>query len=61
MITVTLTNRSGGLVRLNTLYLAFPSIEFEVRDEAGKPVLLGPPPVPPLDNGTTGRETSAPG
>ena len=59
--TVILTNTGPETVRLNTLFLEFPSIVLQVRDHANRRVPTGPPPVPPLDDGSSGREELPPG
>jgi hypothetical protein len=58
---VTLENRSAHALKLNTLFLDLPSIVFQVRDAGGQRVALGPPPVPPDDDGVAGRKELAPG
>ena len=60
-IQVRITNDGGEAVRLNTLFLPMPSVVLRVRDGAGRSVPLGPPPVPPLDDGETGRVLLEPG
>lgn len=61
-LTVTAHVRNTGTtsVRLNTLLLPYPSLMLQVRDATGKRVPLGPPPVPPGDDGS-GRHELAPG
>lgn len=59
--TVHVRNTGTAPVRLNTLLLPFPSLMLQVRDAAGKRVPLGPPPVPPIDDGSVGRQDLAPG
>jgi len=60
-ITAHVRNTGTAPVRLNTLLLPFPSLMLQVRDAAGKRVPLGPPPVPPIDDGSVGRQDLAPG
>jgi len=47
-IEVTIENAGSEPVTLTTATFA-PSLAFEVTDQAGTPVPLGPPPVPPSD------------
>jgi hypothetical protein len=58
---VVITNRTDAPVRLNALRLPYPSLVLKVRDAAGDPVALGPPPTPSADDGDSGRELIAPG
>jgi len=60
-ITAHVHNAGTAPVRLNTLLLPYPSLMLQVRDAAGKRVPLGPPPVPPIDDGSLGRQDLAPG
>jgi hypothetical protein len=62
-LTVTAHVRNTGTapVRVNTLLLPYPSLMLQVRDAAGTRVPLGPPPVPPIDDGSVGRQDLAPG
>ena len=58
---VVFTNRSDNEVVLNTLFLDFGTILLKVRRSDTTPVPLGPPPMPPVDDGKTGRITLKPG
>jgi len=60
-ITAHVHNAGTAPVQLNTLLLPYPSLMLQVRDAAGKRVPLGPPPVPPIDDGNLGRQDLAPG
>ena len=60
-ITVHIRNDGTAPVRLNTLLLPYPSLVLQVRDATAQRVPLGPPPVPPADDGQAGREELAPG
>lgn len=57
----TITNPGPHDAVLSTQFLATPSVVLQVKDAADQPVPLGPPPVPPEDDGTTGRRKLAPG
>ena len=59
-VQVTFTNVSRGPLRLNAQFLAFPTIVLKVRTAEGQPVNPGPPPMPPLDDGRSGRIVLAP-
>lgn len=59
-ITVDIANQGNQPVRLNTLFLDFPSVVLQVRDQSGRRVPLSPPPIPPEDDGLAGREELAP-
>jgi hypothetical protein len=59
-VTVVIVNDGDQPVRLNARTFAFPSLVLKVRDSAGKPVALGPPPVPRPDDGETGRQVIPP-
>ena len=61
ILKVRIINEGPAPVRLNTLYLPFPSIVFETRDARGQPIFSGPPPVPPKDDGKKGRIVLDPG
>jgi len=56
-VKVVIVNQTSAPVRLNTSWLAAPSLVLKVKDAAGKPVPLGPPPTPQADDGDSGRET----
>ena len=58
------TNAAKERLRLKTLFLNLPVVLLKVRkaEKGGKsPVLLGPPPMPPADDGKAGREDLEPG
>ena len=55
------TNESKTTLRLKTLFLDFGVILLKVRKSDGTPVLLGPAPLPPADDGETGRVDLSPG
>ena len=57
--TVTLTNVSAAPVAVNTLFFAYPSVSLDVRAKGGESVPKGPPPVPPVDDGTAIRTVAA--
>jgi hypothetical protein len=56
-----ITNRGPTPVQISTDFLHAPSLVLRVRDAVGKPVPLGPPPVPWKDDGESGRRVLAPG
>jgi len=60
-VTAHIRNTGTAQVRLNTSLLQYPSLMLQVRDVAGKRIPLGPPPVPPIDDGNIGRQDLAPG
>lgn len=60
-IRAVLTNGSDQEVQLNGLFLSFTTIVIEVRRADGSRVDPGPPPLPPSDDGETGRFSLAPG
>ncbi|MEQ1508738.1 MAG: hypothetical protein ABMB14_41305, partial [Myxococcota bacterium] len=60
-IQVAVTNPGPAPVTVNTLFLGIPSIVLQVRRADGSPVPKGPPPVPPIDDGASGRRVLAAG
>lgn len=60
-VTAHIRNTGASAARLNTLWLSYPSLMLQVHDAAGNRVPLGPPPVPPVDDGSIGRQDVAPG
>ena len=58
---VIMTNRSGGPLRLNALFLDRPQVLLKVRTMEGVPVNPGPPGMPPRDDGQVGRKILKPG
>lgn len=54
-------NESKTKMRLKTLFLDLPVILLNVRKDGGEKVPLGPPPLPPLDDGVIGRVDLVPG
>jgi hypothetical protein len=61
VVDVSIVNRGPKVVRLSTLLLDLPSVVLQVRRADGAPVPKSPPPVPPLDDGVSGRQVLAPG
>lgn len=57
---VVLTNVSDRKLRVNALFLHFATIMLQVRHADGTRVSPGPPPLPPVDDGETGRINLAP-
>jgi len=55
------TNESKATMRVKTLFLDLPIILLKIRNDKGAPVLLGPPPLPPVDDGVIGRVDLTPG
>lgn len=55
------TNESKAKMRLKTLFLDLPVILLHVRKAGGEQVPLGPPPLPPPDDGVIGRVDLATG
>jgi hypothetical protein len=60
-VRVVLTNSTSRPIRLNTLFFDYTSIMLKVRRDDGTPVHSGPPPIPPLDDGSVARVVIAPG
>jgi hypothetical protein len=60
-VVVIMTNRSAGNLRLNALLLNRPRVLLKARTMEGVPVNPGPPGMPPLDDGETGRKILKPG
>lgn len=58
---VTLTNIGTAPVRLNTLFFPYAQIQLRIVHADGTPTDSGPPPLPPHDDGSTGRVVFAPG
>src|SRR5947209_7590005 len=52
---VVFTNEDSQDLRLNALFLDIPKVLLKVRRSDGTPVFPGPPGIPPLDDGETGR------
>src|SRR6266404_2024175 len=59
-VRIVFTNTSQKQLRLNALFLDFTTIILKVRRPDGKAVNPGPPPLPPIDDGQTGRIDLAP-
>jgi hypothetical protein len=57
---VVFSNESSAPLRLRTIFLPFGSLFLNVRKD-GKPLPHAPPPMPPVDDGKTGRDDLAPG
>ena len=60
-IRVVFTNQSSNEMVLNALFLDFGTILLSVRKSDTTSVPMGPPPMPPIDDGKTGRITLQPG
>ena len=60
VVVVVLKNKSAENMRLNALFLDMPKVLLKVRDRNGLPVYPGPPGMPPLDDGETGRKVLGP-
>jgi hypothetical protein len=58
---VVFTNEGSHNLRLNGLFLDIPKVLLKVRRSDGTPVFPGPPGIPPLDDGETGRFVLRPG
>ena len=59
-VVVIMRNKSAGNLRLNALFLDQPKVLLKVRDSEGRPVYPGPPGMPPLDDGESGRKVLKP-
>jgi hypothetical protein len=60
-VSVVIRNKASGTLRVNALFLDMPKILLKVRNSDGSPVNPGPPGMPPLDDGVTGRKVLKPG
>lgn len=54
-VVVIIKNNSSDRIRLNTQFMKFAQLMLMVRTFDGSPVYPGPPPIPKIDDGTTGR------
>jgi len=59
-VVLTLSNESQAPFRLNAMYLNAPSLILNFFDSNGKPLLMGPPPVPRVDDGVSDRVVLSP-
>ncbi len=60
-VTVTFTNQGENDLQLTVLFHQSPTTVLKIRSIDLGPILSGPPPVPPIDDGQVGRKVLAPG